>query len=40
MIDELGPEEEPGASSQALVLRSYADSLEERFANIILGGIV
>ena len=40
MIDELGPEDEPGASSRALVLRSRVDSLEECFADIILGGIV
>ena len=39
-MDELGPEDEPGASSRALVLCSHVDSLEERFANIILGGIV
>ena len=40
MMDELGAKDEPGASSQALVLCSHADSLDERFANIILGGIV
>ena len=39
-MDELEPEDEPGASSRALVLHSHTDSLEERFGNIILGGIV
>ena len=39
-MDELRAEDEPGASSQASVLHSRADSLEERFGNIILGGIV
>ena len=39
-MDELRLEDEPGASSRALVLHSRADSLEERFGNIILGGIV
>ena len=39
-MEELGVDEEPGTSSQALVCHSRVDSLEGRFGSFILGGIV